>query len=58
MITGLIWPKSPDLNFDGKIDYNDKKYWSEAKDFKLAGYTDRRLPTIKELYSLIMYNGA
>lgn len=50
-ITGLIWQKS----------YKSMSY-SEAvnalKEFKLAGYTDWRIPTIKEAYSLINFGGA
>ncbi len=60
-VTGLMWQKSPDLNGDGIINYDDKLTYSEAIEeagtFKLAGYTDWRLPTIKELYSLIMFFG-
>jgi len=60
-ITGLMWTQSPDLNNDGEINYDDKLSFSEAlseaSNFKLAGYTDWRLPTIKELYSLIIFSG-
>ncbi len=60
-ITGLMWFKSPDLNGDGNIDVDDKLSYedalSNADSFNLAGYTDWRLPTIKELYSLIMFSG-
>jgi hypothetical protein len=60
-VTGLIWQKSPDFNNDGKINSYDKKTYSDAlKDadtFKLGGYSDWRLPTIKELYSLFLANG-
>ncbi|MCP5106827.1 MAG: DUF1566 domain-containing protein [bacterium] len=49
--TGLMWQKTP----------GDKLLWSEAmgnaSSFNLAGYTDWRVPTIKELYSLIKFNG-
>ncbi len=51
--TGLMWVKTPDLK--------DKKTWDEAKSgassCRVGGYTDWRLPTIKELYSLIDFNG-
>ncbi len=51
LVTGLIWQQDP----------GDKKSWSSAvsgaSSFNLAGYTDWRLPTIKELYSLIRFNG-
>lgn len=60
-VTGLMWQKSPDLNGDGIINYEDKltytKAASAADTFRLAGYTDWRLPTLKEQYSLINFNG-
>ena len=60
-ITGLMWAKSPDLNGDGKITIADKLSFDDAalkaKDFKLAGHTDWRLPTIKEMYSLMDFRG-
>jgi hypothetical protein len=61
LVTGLMWQKSPDRNGDGVINYSDKLYYQQALDSaascNLAGYTDWRLPTIKELYSLIMFSG-
>ncbi len=49
--TGLMW----------RLDPGDKVTYAEAvrgaRSFKLAGHTDWRLPTIKELYSLIDFNG-
>jgi len=60
--TGLMWRKSPDRNGDGVVNSSDKLYYEEAvalaASSNLAGYTDWRLPTIKELYSLIMFSGA
>ncbi len=60
-ITGLMWSQSPDLDNNGVINYNDKLTYDEAlsdsKTFSLAGYSDWRLPTIKELYSLIIFSG-
>jgi len=60
-ITELMWSQSPDINNDGVIDYSDKLTYYEAvasaEPFSLAGYNDWRLPTIKELYSLIMFSG-
>jgi len=56
-----MWQKSPDLNGDGSINYDDKLTWDEAiaaaEAFDLAGYDDWRIPTIKELYSLILFSG-
>ncbi len=49
--TGLIWQKDP----GDKMSYDEAV--SGAKAFELAGQKDWRLPTIKELYSLIDFNG-
>lgn len=50
-ITGLMWQQDP----------GQKMTWSEAHDYlesiNLAGYDDWRIPTIKELYSLIQFSG-
>ena len=62
LITGLMWQKSPDMDGNGIINYSDKMYFDDAlagaASFSLAGYSDWRLPTITELYSLIMFYGA
>jgi len=59
--TGLMWAKTPDLNGDGVINIDDKFSFDElvikAQESDLAGYDDWRLPTIKELYSLMNFNG-
>jgi hypothetical protein len=51
--TNLMWVQSPDLE--------DKSTWEEAKagasSCRVGGFTDWRLPTIKELYSLIDFDG-
>ncbi len=61
LVTGLMWSSTPDLNGDGAINAEDKLTYEEAiasaKTFNLAGYDDWRLPTIKELYSLIHFDG-
>ncbi len=60
-VTGLMWSQSPDTNGDGLITAADKLTYAQAlagaAAFNLAGYTDWRLPTIKELYSLILFDG-
>ncbi len=61
LVTGLMWSKSPDMDGDGDIDYQDKMSYEEAlagaASFDLAGYSDWRLPSIKEMYSLIIFSG-
>ncbi len=52
LVTGLMWQKS----------LSNKKYTyaealENANQFNLGAYSDWRLPTIKELYSLIMFYG-
>jgi lysozyme family protein len=63
-VTGLTWQRSPDTDGDGDIDAADKFTWTEAQVYPDAlnaemfgGFDDWRLPTIKELYSLIDFNG-
>lgn len=50
-VTGLMWQKDP----------GEKMTYAQAvqgvSSFRLAGYDDWRLPTIKELFSLIQFNG-
>lgn len=50
--TGLIWQKAHDFTRRNLAD--SKKH---VKSMDLAGYTDWRLPTIKELYSLANFDG-
>lgn len=61
-VTGLMWEKTTDKNGDGVINYYDKSTYSlalaGAASCTTGGYSDWRLPTIKEQYSLIMYYGA
>jgi len=62
--TGLTWTQTPDLDGDGEIDADDKLTYSEASTYDIilntaeyGGFDDWRLPTIKELYSLMDFNG-
>jgi hypothetical protein len=60
-VSGLMWEKTPDKNADGIINYADKLTYAtaltSATTCRTGGYSDWRLPTIKEQYSLIMYSG-
>ena len=51
--TGLMWQKTPAQ--DRKLTF--REIFAEAQQSRLAGYDDWRVPTIKELYSLIDFNG-
>ncbi len=63
-VTGLTWQRSPDTTGDGKITRADKLTLKQAEALpaklnaaKFGGFSDWRLPTIKELYSLIIFSG-
>lgn len=63
-VTGLTWMRSPDTNGDGKITKTDKLTFDKAKAFcatsassNYLGANDWRLPSIKEMYSLIQFSG-
>lgn len=63
-VTGLTWQRSPDTNGDSSLTSSDKLSWAKAQAHpaalnaaKYGGFSDWRLPTIKELYSLIKFNG-
>ncbi|MDD2799077.1 MAG: DUF1566 domain-containing protein [Bacteroidales bacterium] len=51
-VTGLMWQKE----MGTKINY--KSAFTKADTLTLGGYSDWRVPTIKELYSLILFTGS
>ncbi len=62
--TGLTWQRSPDTSGDGNLNASDKLSWVNAQlrpavlnAAHYGGYSDWRLPTIKELYSLMDFRG-
>ncbi|MDP6734231.1 MAG: DUF1566 domain-containing protein [Gammaproteobacteria bacterium] len=60
-ITSLVWQQSADTDGDSDIDAADKLSYAQAQayceDLILAGSTDWRSPSIKQLYSLIDFTG-
>ncbi len=50
-VTGLMWEQ----DMGAKISYDDA--FIKADESTLGGYSDWRVPTIKELYSLILFSG-
>ena len=63
-ITGLTWQRSPDTSGDQPLTAADKLTWAQAQArpaqlnaLKYGGFSDWRLPSIKELYSLIDFRG-
>jgi len=62
--TGLTWQRSPDTDGDGALTRKDKLTWAQAQAqpaklnaARFGGFSDWRLPSIKELYSLIIFSG-
>jgi len=51
LVTGLMWQK----DMGDKLAYDEAS--TKAKKLTLGGYNDWRVPTIKELYSLILFTG-
>ncbi len=51
LVTGLMWQQDP----GDKMTYDEAE--SSSGSFSLAGYNDWRIPSIKELYSLILFSG-
>jgi len=63
-LTGLTWQRSPDTDGDGVLTRGDKLTLAQAQALpaklnaaRFGGFSDWRLPTIKELYSLILFSG-
>ncbi|MCP4583818.1 MAG: DUF1566 domain-containing protein [candidate division Zixibacteria bacterium] len=63
-ITGLTWIRTPDTDGDEDLDTYDQLTWSEFLAYpatlnsqNYGGYDDWRVPSIKELYSLMDFRG-
>jgi len=60
-VTGLMWQSTLDHNGDGDINYDDKLTYDEIlalpNTCTTGGHTDWRVPTLKEQYSLMNFNG-
>jgi len=63
-VTGLTWQRTSDSNGDSVINSSDKFTYTQAQQYpatlnakKYGGFSDWRLPTIKELYSLFDCRG-
>ena len=62
--TGLTWQRSPDTTGDSTLNASDKLSWANAQlrpavlnAAHFGGFSDWRLPSIKELYSLMDFRG-
>ena len=63
-VTGLTWTQGADWTGDGVVDVDDKFTYAGAQTYvdtlnaqNYGGFNDWRMPSIKELYSLIDYRG-
>ncbi len=54
LVTGLMWQADP--NGFNRVSWNDAM--ADASSITTGGYNDWRVPTIKELYSLIDFSGS
>ena len=62
--TGLVWTQTADWSGDGTVNVSDKFTYAQAQAYastlnaqNYGGYNDWRMPSTKELYSLIDFTG-